>query len=195
MPVFLLLTLIISCGSGPESAAPPEPEPVAQVSTPVQEIPPPQPVQPPPPPEPVVQAPPPEQTGFDSGSISRETFETTKAEITKLVEELNGIIRSRNYNSWLTYLSEDYRREINSREFRDDLVEKFPAFRGRINNARDYFTNVVVPSRANDHVDDIEFVSENQVKAYTIIVTRDNQQQRVILYNLELIEGKWQIIN
>ena len=193
----IVVMLILSCGTGPQPTEPVPPAEVAQpVAAPVEDVS--RPAEPLPQEKTVPEVsapPPPEEKGFDPGTISKEAYDNTKFEIQHLIEDLNKIIRARNYNSWLTYLSEDYRREINSKEFRDDLVEKFPAFRGRINNARDYFTNVVVPSRANDHVDDIEFVSENRVKAYTIFITRDNQRQRVILYNLELIDGKWQIIN
>ena len=190
MFLFLPFMMILSCDSGPEPLVTPDPAPVAQVQTPAQETPPP--VQDAPP-EPV-QAPA-EEAGFNPDRISQETYDTTMSEIQQLVGELNGIIRARNYNSWLTYLSEEYRNEINSREFLNELVQTYPAFRGRINNARDYFTNVVVPSHANDHVDDIEFVSENRVKAYTIFVAANGQRERAVLYDLELIDGKWKIIN
>ena len=56
---------------------------------------------------------------------------------------------------------------------------------------RDYFDNVVVPSRSNDRVDDISFISENRVKAYT----EDNRGNRVVLYDLEIIDNTWKIIN
>ena len=126
---------------------------------------------------------------FNPLEITREEFETTKADIQKLVEDLNKIIRASNYNTWLTYLTDQYRQKINSREFINDLVDKYPAFKGRINNARDYFNYVVVPSRANDRVDDIEFVSKNEVRAYT----EDAKGQTVVLYRLENLDSKWKI--
>jgi hypothetical protein len=60
-----------------------------------------------------------------------------------------------------------------------------------LRTARDYFTNVVVPARKNDRVDDIEFISANQVKAYTV----DSQGQRLVLYNLDKTDGEWKITN
>ena len=60
-----------------------------------------------------------------------------------------------------------------------------------LRTARDYFENVVVPSRSNDQVDDIEFISDTQVKAYTI----DARGHRLILYNLENIDDQWKIIS
>jgi hypothetical protein len=123
--------------------------------------------------------------------VTQEQFESTKIDIQQLVQELNAIIRKGDFNTWLTYLGDEYRLMISSREFRNELVGKYPAFQGRINTARDYFTYVVVPSRANDHVDDIEYFSENEVKAYT----EDTRGYRVVLYSLEYRDGKWKIVN
>ena len=126
---------------------------------------------------------------FDPLSISQEVYGATKSDIQELVERLNSIIRTRNFNTWVTYLREDYYQKISSREFLSDIVRRFPVFRGRINNARDYFTHVVVPSRTNDRVDEIEFISENEVRAYTV----DSRGQVLVLYNLEKQGGQWKI--
>ena len=123
--------------------------------------------------------------------VSQEVYDTAKADIQQLVQDLNGIIRARNYNRWLTYLTDDYRVRIGSREFLEDLRNRYPAFRGRLNSAQDYFTLVVVPSRTNDHVDDIEFITETHVVAYTI----DINNQRLILYDLVDVNGVWKIDN
>ena len=112
-----------------------------------------------------------------------------KNEIQKLVDDLNRIIRQRNYSAWLTYLSDEYRQKINSKAFIDAIVENYPAYKGRINNAQDYFNFVVGPSRNNDKVNDIEFISRTSVRAYT----DDAKGQTVILYHLENIDGKWKI--
>jgi hypothetical protein len=40
-------------------------------------------------------------------------------------------------------------------------------------------------------VDDIAFISENNVRAYTV----DNRGQKLILYDLAMIDNKWKIIN
>jgi hypothetical protein len=133
----------------------------------------------------------PEEAVFDPSSISQEEFETTKADIQQLVQNLNRIIRSGNFTSWLSYLADSYRARISSRDFLNDLIDKYPVYRGRINSARDYFNYVVVPSRANDHVDDIEFVSKNEVKAYS----EDAKGQTVVLYSLENLDGRWKISN
>jgi hypothetical protein len=45
--------------------------------------------------------------------------------------------------------------------------------RKTIKTPRDYFINVVVPSRSNNRVDDISFITENRVKVIQI-----NQRRR-----------------
>jgi hypothetical protein len=54
---------------------------------------------------------------------------------------------------------------------------------------RDYFDFVVYPSHQNDHVDDIEFIGHNRVKAITISKKREN----LVLWDLEKIGSSWKI--
>ena len=130
-----------------------------------------------------------EEVEFHPSYITEEAFETALHDIQDLVLALNKIISAKNYTSWLMYLSDGYRNRINSKEFLDNLIIRYPAFRGRIRNSRDYFLLVIVPSRASSEVTDIEFISWHQVRAYT----RDSKGNTTILYNLEDYDGKWKI--
>ena len=137
--------------------------------------------------------PPPQEATFDPGSITQEVFDTTKLEVQQLIDTLNRIIRSRDFNGWLGNLSEEYRAQISSPDFLQQISDS-PALKSRnivVTTPQEYFTNVVVPSRANDRVDDIEFVSQQRVMAYT----NTNRGQRLRLYDLEKIEDKWKIVN
>ncbi|GAB1433718.1 hypothetical protein MASR2M29_23440 [Spirochaetota bacterium] len=53
----------------------------------------------------------------------------------------------------------------------------------------DYFLNVVYPSRQNDRVDDIEFITPDKIRV--IIITPKGE--RLVLYNLEKINDIWKI--
>ena len=137
-----------------------------------------------------------ENANFDPGAISQELYESTKIEVQHFIEDLNKIIANGNYNAWKAALTEEYFREISSPENLQQLSEQ-PAMTTRkivLKTAEDYFSYVVVPSRANSRVDDIEFISQNRVKAYTVMA-REGQAQRLRLYDLELIENVWKIIN
>jgi hypothetical protein len=175
MLLFLPLALVLSCGSGPKAengtAAPPPAEAPQQ---------------------PVV---------FDPGKVSQQVKDTTKEDVQKFIEDLNKTIRSRNFNAWKTALSDEYFNSISSNEFLQ-RINNSDAMKTRkivLKNVEDYFTNVVVPSRTStrvdDTVDDIEFVTETRVKAFTIKTMKDGSEERLRLYDLEQSGNTWKIIN
>jgi len=196
-------------GETPVETVPPAAEaepkvPAATPAQPVQSVPPPQIAESAPQ---IVKSTQPAEPFFDPTSITVEKFTTAKADIHTLIEDLNRIIRARNYNAWVAYLADSYLKEISSRAFLEERTEELyrrdqtvATNMGRdprrvqkkvLRTPRDYFDNVVVPSRSNDRMDDIAFVGDNRVKAYT----EDNRGQRLILYDLENIDNKWKIIN
>jgi len=204
--LLLLSVLALSCVTEP-----PPKEPVVPAVDQVQ----PEPPAPPPPPqeiqpEPEVQAvetAPPQDDSFDPASITEAQFEATKADVKSLIDNLNKIIRAKNYNAWCGYLADTYFKKISSQAFLDETTDELykrdqlvASNLGRdpkkvqkkiLRTARDYFDNVVVPSRSNDRMDDIDYISENRVKAYTV----DTRGSRLVLYDLEQIDGNWKIIN
>lgn len=130
---------------------------------------------------------------FDPSSISQAQKDTAKLEIQQLIQKLNGIIREKNYNGWVSYLDTGFFTTINSKEYLNRVSQSPVLVKQKIvlKSALDYFNHVVVPSRANDRVDDIEFVSPNRVKAYTV----NNAGNRLRLYDLEKTDNGWKIIN
>ena len=189
-----LIILILSCQSGPEPVASQDPAPPApaapQTAVVVEE------------PTPVVVAEVPEEV-FDPENVSEELYISTMAEVQALIGELNAIIRARNYTAWRGYLAEDYYQLINSPAFLEERTEELyrrdqiiaanlgrTAQRRILRTSRDYFEHIVIPSRSNDRVDDIDFISDNRVRAYTI----DSRGNSLILYDLEIIDGNWRIV-
>jgi len=134
-----------------------------------------------------------EPADFDPSKISQEIYESTKTDVRLYIEELNRIIRSRNYEAWKANLSEDYFKRISEPDFLSATSES-PALKMRntiLRTPQDYFTHVVIPARANDRVDDIEFINQNHVKAFTI----NSRNERLRLYDLEKTGETWKIIN
>ena len=207
----LPVILVLACGSGPKPVeqAPEQPAPAVQPAAPVAQpaASAPQPVPPPPPDPQPVQSTPAVEEVFDPATITEEKFAAAKADVQALIGDLNRIIKAKNYNAWISYLSASYLEEISSQSFLEEKTEELykrdlivATNLGRdpkrvskkiLKTPKDYFDNVVVPSRSNDRMDDIAFVSENRVKAYTM----DNRGQRLVLYDLEIIDNKWKIIN
>jgi len=207
--LLLLSGLVLSCGTGPK---PPEASSeVEEQEVTVPEVP----IQVEKPAETSVQvtvetpkAETPKKEEFDPNSISEAKFQATKKDITAFIVELNGIIRARNYIAWVAHLDTSYFQYISSKTFLDERTEELylrdqvvARNLGRdpklvekriLRTPRDYFDYVVVPARANDRVDDIDFISEDHVKAYTI---DERRGERLVLYELASINNKWLIVN
>jgi hypothetical protein len=129
--------------------------------------------------------------------ISKEEYNSTMIDVQHFIEELNRIISRKDYNSWKAALSPEYFNQIASAANLQQVSE-LPAMKTRgitLKTAEDYFINVVVPSRANSRVDDIEFIGEHRVKAFTIMTNNSGEEQRLRLYDLEKTGNIWKIIN
>lgn len=130
---------------------------------------------------------------FDPTTVSAEVKEMTFADVKLLIKNLNTVIQSRNYDVWITNLTEDYVAYWSDPEILARLSES-PVLRRQsitLASLRDYFIHVVYPSRQNDRVDDIEFIGETRIKAIII----NPKGERLVLYNLEKIGDIWKIAN
>jgi hypothetical protein len=143
----------------------------------------------PPPPEPVVQ--PKVQPAFDPAKITEEVKTATFVDVRALIDSLNQIIRRQDYDAWISHLTAEY-----VDFYSDPLIlakySEYPIIKNKgikLQTLKDYFINVVYPSRQNDKVDDIEFVREDLVKAITVSPKGD----RNILYMLEKQGDAWKI--
>jgi hemerythrin len=192
---FILLTSCTSPSNSRDQQPASEPisaETTSKDTAPVEEEP--EPEQPPEPeqapeqePEPADEPQEPEETDF---SVSEEVYKETFKDIRLLIDELNAIIREENYKEWLAYLTEDYKDhfsdpEVLKQNSDQPLLKKYSI---ELNSLRDYFKNVVVPSRSNVRLDDIVFVDNEHVKAIMIF-----NNKRTILYQLEKSEDGWKI--
>jgi hypothetical protein len=138
----------------------------------------------------------PVQTG-PTATVSREQYTSTKEDVQHFIEGLNQIIRRRDFNAWKAALSTAYFNKISSPGNLQQMSD-LPAMKTRgitLKTAEDYFINVVVPSRANSRVDDIEFLGENRVKAFTVMTNKTGEEQRLRLYDLEKTGNIWKIID
>ena len=134
---------------------------------------------------------------FDPTRVSQALYTSTRDEVRQFIENLNQIIKSRDYEAWKACLSNEYFAEISSQKNLQDISAQ-PAMRTRrivLRVPEDYFQYVVVPSRADLRVDDIEFIGSNRVKAFTLTTNRAGEEVRLRLYDLEKIGNSWTIIN
>ncbi|GHV71821.1 hypothetical protein AGMMS49928_25500 [Spirochaetia bacterium] len=124
--------------------------------------------------------------------VSEAVYQATKVDVQHMVEELNAIIRAKNFAAWQSHVGKDYLAEMKSAAFLERTSINFTAKnQPKLASLQDYFLRVVVPSRDHDRVDDIEFVTPKLIKALTI----DRNKRRLLLYVLEDNGDGWKITN
>jgi len=169
--VFLAAIVAASCaGKAPVKPAVPEPQPVQPVTE--------QPAEP-------------SSQPFDPASISAEAKKATFTDVRAFIESMNETIRLKDYDTWYKHLSGQYIAYYSDPTV---LLQKSEApilkrMGVKLQSLKDYFIYVVYPSRQNDRVDDIEFITERLVKAITI----GPDGERQILYFLERDGTSWKI--
>lgn len=199
------LLLILACTTpAPDVESVPEPEPAPEPAPePETEPVPEEPVEEPAPepeeepaPEPAPEPEPEESAEEESAppeeefEVSEEVYEQTFEEVEQTIARLNTIIQERDFEAWKSYLTEEYEQEYSDPETLAEWSESPLLQRNEITltSLEDYFTYVVVPSRSNARLDDLEFVDENTVQAYMNVRGR-----RALLYLLEKQDGVWKI--
>jgi hypothetical protein len=128
-----------------------------------------------------------------TGDLTEETYEEVLDEVKAFVDNLNLIIKGKNYNRWRSVLSQELLNEISSPEFLAN-ASKWPSMKSRgivLKELRDYFNYVVVPSRANSQVDKIEIMDNNRVKAFYENIRKERTE---LVYELAKTGDSWTII-
>lgn len=145
-------------------------------------------------PEPVVEPKPVEEKNeviaeFEGVQITKETYNQTKTEIEKVVDKLNRITATKDYNQWISFLSAEYRQQYSQASTLKMVSEALPVKGIKLKSLKDYFSYVFVPSRQNVRVDDIRFVSPTRVD---VIMKQGNVS--LLIYGIENIDGNWKLM-
>lgn len=192
VPFFVIFTLLLcSCATKPEPISEPEPIlPVLAETTAEQEI---KPIM-----EPEVVAG--DQVSevsddevvakFDNVTITKETFKTTKTELETVVNDLNRVTFSRDYNRWLTFLSDEYRTTFSDPAVLAEVSANLPIKGIQLKTIKDYFNYVFVPSRQNMRVDDIKFVSPTRV----YVIMEISPGSTAAIYIIEKFGEQWKLV-
>jgi hypothetical protein len=165
------MVLVLSCASAPAPAPAPGPAPTETPTPSVQEQP---------------AEPGPEEPFVATEELKKRTFDEVQA----VIDDLEAIIASSDYDRWLGYLTADYIASRSSEDFLRSASEAGVLKKAGIElkSLRDYFVNVVVRSHFQATLADITFVDADRVKAYTRV-----QGTLYILYYLVHEDGRWKI--
>ena len=133
------------------------------------------------------------EAGTDSQkeyTVTEAVYEETFTDIEKLIEEMNRIITTQDFEKWmylctLYYLDYYSRKDVLDEMSEEPLLKKYNI---HLKTLHDYFSYVVVPSRANVRLDEIAFIDQSHLKAYMYIMDK-----KAVLYYLEKTDGQWLI--
>jgi hypothetical protein len=193
----LLVCALSLCGC----ASPPPPQPVPQQPA-VQP-----PSQPTPPVEPATQpaqqqatqpqvveqpkpAPPPPPNKAQPYAVTKEVYNRTFDEIRTVIDELNTHIAKREYDRWLEHLTPEYVHQTSRPEYLDKWKEDAELKRRGIvlKTLRDFFDYRVVPTRSNVKLDEIQFLDDTHVYAFTVL-----KGEKYLLYYLVRTDKGWKV--
>lgn len=131
-----------------------------------------------------------DRDGTLSYKPTQEDYDDTFGKISRMIDDLNEIIKNRDFASWLLMISDEYRLEKNDPAFLAELSE-LPTLKRqniRLKSIRDYFDHVIVPSRAKTNLERIVFIDRDRVKALSTLYG-----QPVILYYFVRKGNSWKI--
>lgn len=131
-----------------------------------------------------------DDTPEDEYIVTEEVYNQTFDEVEALVQELNEIIRSGNFNSWKNYLVPEYKAVLESRENLQKSSESpiLKKYNIELRNLKDYFEYVVKPSRSSVRLDELVFIDDTRVKAIMIV-----KEKQILIYQLENLNGTWKL--
>ncbi len=177
---FVFAGTLFSCGSTNVTPAPVEEAPV-EVAQPAA-------------PEPVAGD---DESARSVGSVSvdRNTFEEDKEQVLRIISELDTVMRSKDYNSWLTYVDQ---KSIDYWMLRKNLqkAEKRLPVKGiKLRDLRDYFNYVFIPARAGKTVSEIRYISDTYINAVQVHepTVGQTEEQLTIYYYFNKIDGRWMV--
>ena len=124
----------------------------------------------------------------ENTTIDFDTFAEDKKQIMKIIEELIVIMKDGDDIKWRNYV------EKSSLQYWSDVShlaaysKKLPQKTVRMKTLKDYFKWVFVPSRKGQTIDEIRYISNENIKAVQV---RDDKD--IVYYYFRKENGKWKI--
>ncbi len=121
--------------------------------------------------------------------VTKDEFAEDKAEILRIIKELQKVMEKEDVEDWLKYVDKDsknfYSNPANIRKVQKKLPNKAIV----LNGIGDYFKYVFIPSRKNREITEIRYISKTNTKA--VQVNDDHSITRY--YQFIKVNGKWYV--
>lgn len=116
-------------------------------------------------------------------------FEEDKGQIFIIIEDLDRIMKKKDFDSWYAYLTDESAEYWSNRHNLLELSRYlFSVDDFRFNNIREYFEMFFIPARRGRIVDEIRYVTPEYVK-----VVQYKNKTDVIYYFFEKQNGEWKL--
>ena len=142
------------------------------------------------PPPPARRTPGPADPPKQEFAVSAEVYNQTFDQIRAVIDELNSHIARGDYEGWLEHLTENYVRETSRPEYLDKWKDD-PELKRRgivLKTLKDFFVHRVVPTRSIVKLDEIQFVDDEHVYAFTVL-----RGEKYLLYSLVKTSQGWKV--
>lgn len=120
-------------------------------------------------------------------TVTKEEFADDKAEILRIISELQEIMDEEDTEAWLTYIAPEsikyYSTPANIRK----AQKKLPSKAIILNGIGDYFKYVFIPSRKRSKVEEIRYISKTNIKAVDV----KDDGSIIVYYQFVKINNKW----
>ncbi len=124
-----------------------------------------------------------------SGAISKDEFVEDKKDIMMIIDDLNEIIKNRDYDAWLAYVSPASKQYWSNPKNLAAVANRLPVKGIKIRSMKDYFLYVFIPARQNSKVEEIRYVSKTITKA-----VEPKEDEDLIFYMFEKASsGDWML--
>ncbi len=121
--------------------------------------------------------------------VTKDEFAEDKAEILRIIKELQKVMEKEDVEAWLTYVDKDSKNFYSNPSNMRKVQKKLPNKAIVLNGIGDYFKYVFIPSRKNREITEIRYISKTNTKA--VQVNDDNSITRY--YQFIKINGKWYV--
>lgn len=127
--------------------------------------------------------------------VTKETFSADKAAILEMIDKMIPIMESANFNEWVKCVDQKSRSYWSNRVNLTAASKRLPNKQVKLRNLNDYFKYVFIPSRKGRKVEEIRYVTTDNIKAVQIKPNANDSKeiQDVVYYNFVKINGEWLI--
>lgn len=122
-------------------------------------------------------------------TVTMDEFAEDKAEILRIIKELQKVMEKEDVEAWLKYVDKDSKNFYSNPQNIRKVQKKLPNKAIVLNGIGDYFKYVFIPSRKNREITEIRYISKTNTKA--VQVNDDGSITRY--YQFIKVNGKWYV--